>query len=182
MPRGVVIQKEKWSVHQGAYFGIVSSHLLKKHDLSASVFIFSLGCNIQKYYVSNQNKLWNMLQAAFDHEKSFYDTLHAWKAVFRWVFNVISIDLLTFFKHVQNQFWPVLKYAVVFESDTRFVLNIPIWHLLEDLHSDIVFSFFLYFFGGEMLGSAAWSVSLSFFQMPMFWQYCHIVYFHTLFF
>ena len=40
MTRGVVIQWEKWSVHQGASFGIVYSHPLKKHVFSASILMF----------------------------------------------------------------------------------------------------------------------------------------------
>ena len=31
-------------------------------------------------WFSNQNEFWNMLQAAFDHEESFFDTPKAWKA------------------------------------------------------------------------------------------------------
>ena len=31
-------------------------------------------------WFSNQNKFWNMLQAAFDHEESFFDTPKALKA------------------------------------------------------------------------------------------------------
>ena len=67
---------------------------------------------------------WNMLQAAFDHEKSFYDTPHAWKALVLWIVNVISLDVFIFSKDIQNQFRPMLKYVAFyaeFESDIRFV-------------------------------------------------------------
>ena len=61
-------------------------------------FYVSLGCNMQKYHFSNQNKLWNMLQAAFDHEKSFFDTPKGWKPLFQWVADVINFKVLHFSK------------------------------------------------------------------------------------
>ena len=84
----------------------------KKSRFFGSNCYVSLGCYIQKYCFSNQNKLWNMLQAAFDHEKSFFDIPKAWNAAFQWVFKVISLEIWHFSKNVQNQFWPMLKYAV----------------------------------------------------------------------
>ena len=82
-----------------------------------------------------------MLQAAFDHEKSFFDTPQAWNAAFQWVFKVISLEIWHFSKNVQNQFWPMLKYAVFyaeFESDLRFVWNLlEQFNLFEDVHFDI---------------------------------------------
>ena len=83
-----------------------------------------------------------MLQAAFDHEKSFFDIPQAWNAAFQWVFKVISLEIWHFSKNVQNQFWPMLKYAVFyaeFESDIRFVWNLLKWHILEDVNFDIIF-------------------------------------------
>ena len=58
---------------------------LKKCRSSASVL------SIVSHRFSNQNKLWNMLQAAFGHEESFFNTPKAWKASFRRV-----LDDLTF--------------------------------------------------------------------------------------
>ena len=122
----------------------------KKTRIVEFICCVSLGCNIPKYCFSNQNKLWNMLQAAFDHEKLFFDAPKAWKAVFKFVFKVISSDFWHFSKNVQNQFWPMLKYTVFyaeFESDIRFVWNPLKIHIMEY----VIFTWF-YFFVLFMLG------------------------------
>ena len=101
------------------------------------------------YCFSNQNKLWNMLQAAFDHEKSFFDTPQAWNAAFQWVFKVISLEIWHFSKNVQNQFWPMLKYAVFyaeFESDIRFVWNLDFFFMMLIL-SWFYICYIFYFLG-----------------------------------
>ena len=48
----------------------------------------SYASNILKiFHFVNQNRLWYMLQAGLDNEKSFFDTLKAWNAQFGWVFD-----------------------------------------------------------------------------------------------
>ena len=74
---------------------------LKKVRFSASVF------SIASHLFSNQNKLWNMLQAAFDHEKSFFDTPKGWKPLSQWVFDVIDFAIIQFCKKWQN--WNFFK-------------------------------------------------------------------------
>ena len=64
--------------------------VLKTCRLLASVF------SIASHLFSNQNKLWNMLQAAFDHEESFFNTPKGWNASFRWVFDVITFKIQHF--------------------------------------------------------------------------------------
>ena len=96
---------------------------LKKCRCSASVF------SIVSHLFSNQNKLWNMLQAAFDHEKSFFDTPKRWKPLFQWIFDVIhfknlhftKMSKITIFQKMQT-IRPVLKYVAFhaeFESKLR---------------------------------------------------------------
>ena len=93
--------KAAWSIFQSLFWlEKVWKHpwnILKKTRLFGLHFYVSLGCNIQKYHFSNQNKLWNMLQAAFDHEKSFFDTPKGWKPSFQWVFDVINFKILHLF-------------------------------------------------------------------------------------
>ena len=43
-----------------------------------------------------------MLQAAFDHEKSFFDTPKGWKPSFQLVFDVINFKIINFLKNVKN--------------------------------------------------------------------------------
>ncbi len=143
---------------QGASFGIVSRRPLKTRFFGFNSYV-SLGCNTQKYYLPNQTKLWNMLQAAFDHEKSFFDIPQAWNAAFQWVVEVISLEIWHFSKNVQNKFWPMLKYQVFyaeFESDIRFVWNLVKCHFLKMLILTLFNNFCIF----QFLGSAAWGFSL----------------------
>ena len=52
-------------------------------------------------WFSNQNKLWNMLQGAFDHAEAFFNIPKGWKASFEWVVDVINFEILHFFKNVK---------------------------------------------------------------------------------
>ena len=72
-----------------------------------------------------------MLQAAFDHDKLFFDTPKRWKPRFQLVFDVINFKNLHFFKNVKIYVFfqkmpkirPVLKYVAFhaeFESKLRF--------------------------------------------------------------
>ena len=74
-----------------------------------------------------------MLQGAFDHEKSFSHTPKAWKALFLWVFKVLSFEIWHFFKNRQSQVWPVLSYVkkcADFESEVRLAWNLLKWSVL----------------------------------------------------
>ena len=67
-----------------------------------------------------------MLQAAFDHAESFFNTPKAWKASFRRVADDITFKIQHFCvksqNFVENNFRPVLPY-VVFYADFEFAVR-----------------------------------------------------------
>ena len=89
---------------------------LKNYRFSASVFLAVC------HRFSNGNKLWNMLQAAFDHEESFFETPKGWRPPSQWVFDVIQFKIIYSSKK-DSKFRPEQKYVVFhseFQSEVHF--------------------------------------------------------------
>ena len=73
-----IIPENLESSRRDLTFGSVKTRF--KPILRKSNFLFGFACGHLSWSFSNQNRLWYMLQASFDHEKSFLPTPKASKA------------------------------------------------------------------------------------------------------